>query len=89
MLNVGQISVLSLFFKPGDSHEAGDMETEPGIGWIESLLIYAAREPFSFLYYVLLMLSPLFCLSAYLSWKLSQQIEKKEQKRRKKIKKSD
>jgi hypothetical protein len=58
-------------------------------GWMDSVLVYAARDPFSFLYYVLLLLSPLFLLSAVLSWKLSKDIEKKEKKRKRRQKKSD
>jgi len=58
-------------------------------GWLDSILIWAAREPLSFLYYVLLGLSPLFLISAVLSWKLCKDIEKKEQKRKKKLKKKD
>ena len=58
-------------------------------GWLDSILIWAAREPLSFLYYVLLGLSPLFLISATLSWKLCKDIEKKEQKRKKKLKKKD
>ena len=50
--------------------------------WFEtqlaSLMAYAARNPTEFLFYVLLILSPFFAISAYLSWKLSKAIEKEE-----------
>ena len=65
------------------------MEHEEVEGWMESVLVYAAKDPLSFLYYVLLMLSPLFCLSAVLAWKLSKDIEAKEKRRKRKQNKSD
>uniref|UniRef100_A0A914UJ43 Small integral membrane protein 15 n=1 Tax=Plectus sambesii TaxID=2011161 RepID=A0A914UJ43_9BILA len=50
-------------------------------------LIYAAKNPGEFVFYVLLILSPLFALSAYLSWKLSKAIQKenKDKKRKEKL----
>lgn len=39
---------------------------------------YAALNPWEFIYYVVLMLSPLFLASAILSYKLAQQIQKEE-----------
>jgi hypothetical protein len=50
-------------------------------GWLNTQLVWASQEPWTFLYYILLLLSPFFCISAYLSWKLSQQIEKQRRKR--------
>ena len=50
--------------------------------WLEEtfsvLLIYAAKNPLNFLFYILLILSPFFALSAFLSFKLSKAIEKEE-----------
>eukprot|EP00088_Acartia_fossae_P050326 TRINITY_DN5632_c0_g1_i1.p1 TRINITY_DN5632_c0_g1~~TRINITY_DN5632_c0_g1_i1.p1 ORF type:complete len:131 (+),score=41.44 TRINITY_DN5632_c0_g1_i1:45-437(+) len=67
--------------------KSGGRESLPG--WLDDLLVWAAKEPLSFLYYVLLGLSPLFLVSAGLSWKLCKDIERKEQKRKKKMKKRD
>ena len=49
-------------------------------GWMNTFFIWAAKEPWTFLYYVLLCLSPFFLISALLSWKLSKAIEKQEKK---------
>lgn len=40
-------------------------------GYLNSFLIWAARNPYTFLFYVLAVLSPFFVVSALLSWKLS------------------
>lgn len=57
-------------------------------GWLNTFLLWASKEPFTFLYYVLLCLTPFFCISAYLSWKLSKDLEKREHRRkRKRVKK--
>jgi hypothetical protein len=51
-----------------------------------SFMVWAAKDPWTFLYYVLLGLSPFFAVSAFLSYKLSKAIDKQEkaqQKRRK------
>lgn len=58
-------------------------------GWVNTQLVWATREPWTFLYYVLLLLSPFFCVSAFLSWRLGKQIEKQERKRKKKVAKND
>ena len=55
-------------------------------GWLNSQLVWAASEPWTFLYYILLLLSPCLLASAGLSWRLSQQIQK-QQRRRKERKK--
>ncbi len=43
---------------------------------LSHLFIYAAKSPGEFIFYVLLILSPLFAISAFFSWKLSKAIEK-------------
>jgi membrane protein implicated in regulation of membrane protease activity len=55
--------------------------------WAQWVLQWAAENPGSFLYTVLLVLSPFFVVSAYLSWKLAKHLDadqkkKKAQKRR-------
>jgi hypothetical protein len=45
-------------------------------GYVNAFLLWAAKEPYTFLYYVLLFLSPFFFISAVLSYKLSRAIEK-------------
>lgn len=54
--------------------------------WFESILIWAATNPYQFLYNVLLCLSPLFFLSALLSWKLAKEIKQQEKEKKKKLK---
>ena len=45
---------------------------------LNSFFMWAAKEPWTFLYYVLLFLSPFFLISAFLSHKLSKAIDKQE-----------
>jgi len=56
-------------------------------GWLYAVVVFAAKEPWQFLWYVLLCLSPLFCLSAMLSWRLAQEIDSREKDKAKKNKK--
>ena len=56
-------------------------------GWINSIILYAAQNPFDFLYYVLLFLSPFFLLSVILSLKLARALEAQEKETKKKAKK--
>jgi len=53
-------------------------------GWLESIVLWAAQNPWQFLYYVLLGLSPFFFVSMILSWKLSKAIEAKEKEKKRK-----
>jgi len=53
-------------------------------GWLNSLVLWTAQNPWQFVSNVLLALSPLFLLSLILSWKLSKAIE--AEKREKKLK---
>ncbi|OQR74720.1 UPF0542 protein C5orf43-like [Tropilaelaps mercedesae] len=46
--------------------------------WLQPLVEYASHNPWEFLKYVMLILSPFLCLSALLSWKLAKQLEKEE-----------
>lgn len=60
-------------------------------GWdlneiLKSVLQYAASNPWQFIYYVLLGLSPLFLISAVLAWQLAKQIEHKEKDKKRKAK---
>lgn len=58
------------------------------------LVKYAALNPWEFVYYIILLLSPFFLISAILSYKLAKQIEaeekrkKKEERRKKNIQKA-
>ena len=47
---------------------------------------YAARNPWQFVYYVLLILSPLFLISAVMAWKLAKEIQQKEKDKKRKAK---
>ncbi|KAK3091805.1 hypothetical protein FSP39_022746 [Pinctada imbricata] len=51
---------------------------------LESTLKWAATDPWQFIYYVLLCLSPLFLISAILAWNLAKQIEAKEKEQKRK-----
>ncbi|RNA11115.1 Small integral membrane 15 [Brachionus plicatilis] len=58
------------------------------INWQENITIliqYAGENPWQFLYYMLLILSPLFGLSAFLSYKLVQEIDKEEKENKKRL----
>lgn len=54
--------------------------------WLESIVIFAAKNPGTFLYYILLGLSPLFLISAILSWKLAKHLEQQEREKKRKAK---
>ena len=43
---------------------------------MNSFLLWAAREPYTFLLYVFMGLSPFLCISAILSYKLSKELKK-------------
>jgi len=51
---------------------------------LRDVLIYAGTNPWQFIYYVLLCLSPFFAISAYLSWQLAKQIDAKEKEKKRK-----
>lgn len=53
---------------------------------LADVVIFAGTHPWQFVYYVLLMLSPFFAISAYLSWQLAKQIEAKEKEKKRKSK---
>lgn len=55
--------------------------------YLAATLKWAATDPWQFIYYVLLCLSPLFVISAYLAWNLAKQIEAKEKDKKKMSKK--
>lgn len=60
-----------------------NLDTNTWEGWFNTQLVWASKEPWTFIYYTLLLLSPFFCISAILSWNLSQQIQKQQRKRKK------
>lgn len=51
-----------------------------------SVVKYAAKNPWEFIYYVLLVLSPLFLVSAILAWRLAKDIQHKEKDKKRKAK---
>ncbi|CAG2179486.1 unnamed protein product [Oppiella nova] len=57
--------------------------------WMVWLSVWSVQNPGQFLYTVLIILSPFFCISAYLSWKLSKHIETENRKNRLKNKRID
>ncbi|CAD5118685.1 DgyrCDS7368 [Dimorphilus gyrociliatus] len=52
--------------------------------YMRETIIFAGQHPYLFVYYVLLALSPLFGISAYLSYKLAKDIESQEKKKKRK-----
>lgn len=57
--------------------------------WAEWTVRWAADNPWSFLYMVLLVLSPLFLVSAFLSWKLARDLNNDQRKNKAKQKRID
>lgn len=55
--------------------------------YLETVLKWAATNPWEFVYYVLLCLSPFFFISALLAWNLAKQIEAKEKDKKRQAKK--
>ncbi|BFY99168.1 hypothetical protein BsWGS_02208 [Bradybaena similaris] len=53
---------------------------------LKETLKFAATNPWQFIYYVLLVLSPLFFISAILAWKLAKEIQHKEKDKKRKAK---
>uniref|UniRef100_A0A0B7B801 Small integral membrane protein 15 n=1 Tax=Arion vulgaris TaxID=1028688 RepID=A0A0B7B801_9EUPU len=53
---------------------------------LKETLKFAATNPWQFIYYVLLVLSPLFLISAILAWKLAKEIQHKEKDKKRKAK---
>lgn len=51
--------------------------------YMASTLKWAATNPWEFIYYVLLCLSPLFFISALLAWNLAKEIDAKEKDKKK------
>lgn len=47
---------------------------------------FAAMNPWQFIYYVLLILSPLFFISAVLAWRLAKEIQHKEKDKKRRAK---
>ncbi|XP_059097192.1 small integral membrane protein 15-like [Tigriopus californicus] len=65
-----------------------NMDASTWEGYLNGFLLWAAQEPYTFIFYVLLILSPFFALSAVLSYKLSKAIEKQEGEMKKRQKPS-
>ncbi|KAB7495242.1 Small integral membrane protein 15 [Armadillidium vulgare] len=56
--------------------------------WLQRFVIYAAKNPYEFCWYLLLGLSPLFFISAFLSWKLAKAIDAQEKEKNKRSKRA-
>lgn len=65
-----------------------NLDTSTWEGMMNSFFMWAAKEPWTFLYYVLLFLSPFFLISAFLSHKLSKAIDKQEKSKAQKPRRS-
>ncbi|NWZ05310.1 SIM15 protein, partial [Agelaius phoeniceus] len=57
--------------------------------WAEYIVEWAAKDPYGFLTTVILALTPLFVISAALSWKLAKMIEAREREVKKKQKRQE
>ncbi len=64
-----------------------NLDTSTWEGWANSWVLYAGENPYDFLFYVLMGLSPFFLLSMVLSLKLARDIEADEKARKRKAKK--
>jgi len=73
------------------SAQSTTLNTDPSTweGWLNSYLVWASTEPWTFLTYVMMLLSPCFCISAVLSWRLGKQIENQQKKQRRKAGKDE
>jgi hypothetical protein len=54
--------------------------------WFRSLAKWANENPGQFIYTILIILSPFFAISAYLSWKLAKHLDSEEKKKKIKAK---
>jgi Uncharacterised protein family UPF0542 len=61
-------------------------DTSTWEGWFYSIVLMAAKDPWGFLYYVFLVLSPMFAISLFLTWKLTKELEAKEKDKKRKAK---
>lgn len=52
--------------------------------FVAEIIMFAGKNPWQFVYYVLMILSPFFAISAYLSWQLAKQIDAKDKEKKKK-----
>ena len=67
-------------------HPELNLDTSTWEGWINTIVLYAAQNPWEFLYYVLLGLSPFFLISVILSMKLAKALEAQEKETKRKAK---
>lgn len=63
-----------------------NLDTSTWEGWFNSIVLYAAQNPWDFLYYVMLGLSPFFLISVFLSMKLAKALEAQEKESKRKAK---
>lgn len=68
---------------PPDTGETGSQSADPPPEWVINLVKWAGDDPWGFLSTLFLYLSPLFLISAFLSWKLAKMIENKEKEKKK------
>lgn len=78
---------LLFFSKIGmeDSHHR-DEDPNTWRGWARSMLIWAAQDPWTFIFNIFLILSPLLFTSLYLSYRLSRDIDSQKKEKKKKVK---
>jgi hypothetical protein len=55
----------------------------------QELVLFAGKNPWQFIYYVLLILSPFFAISAFLAWQLAKHIEAKEKEQKKRARRQE
>jgi hypothetical protein len=58
-------------------------------GLFNTYIVWAAQNPWEFLYYIFMGLSPIFFISLLLSWKLAKALEAQEREKKRKAKREN
>lgn len=71
-----------------DGSPSDNLNLDPSTwqGWFNSIILWAAKNPWNFIFNILLILSPLFIISLFLSWKLAKALENQKKEKKKKVK---
>lgn len=64
-----------------------NVDTGTWEGWVNSIVLWAGRDPMEFLITILLILSPLFTISLMLAWRLASILDAKAKDTTRKTKK--
>jgi len=55
-----------------------NLDTETWVGMFNTFIVWVAKDPWTFLAYVAIILAPMLMISACLSWKMAKTLEKQE-----------